>query len=76
MIEQRAQLDVTALTEYLAAQPDVIAAYLFGSRASGRARAGSDVDVAVLLDEEEDVAAGSAGHGTIPQFDGARLRAH
>jgi len=46
----------TALTEYLAAQPDVIAAYLFGSQATGRARAGSDVDVAVLLDEEDSVA--------------------
>lgn len=35
--------------EYLAAQPDVVAAYLFGSVAEGRARSQSDVDVAVLL---------------------------
>ena len=57
MIERRTQsVDVTALTEYLAAQPDVIAAYLFGSRVTGRARAGSDMDVAVLLNEEDSVA--------------------
>lgn len=57
MIERRTQsVDVTALTKYLAAQPDVIAAYLFGSRATGRARAESDVDVAVLLNEEDSAA--------------------
>lgn len=38
-----------ALLEYLAAQPDVVAAYLFGSVAQGRARPQSDVDIAVLL---------------------------
>jgi predicted nucleotidyltransferase len=32
----------------LAELPDIQAAYLFGSHAAGRARAGSDVDVAVL----------------------------
>ncbi len=37
------------LLEYLAAQPDVVAAYLFGSVAEGRARLQSDVDIAVLL---------------------------
>ena len=57
MIEQRTQsVDVTALTAYLAVQPDVTAAYLFGSRVTGRARAESDVDVAVLLNEEDNVA--------------------
>jgi predicted nucleotidyltransferase len=56
MTEQHTQLvNVTALTEYLAVQPDLIAVYLFGSRATGRARAESDVDVAVLLDEEDSV---------------------
>ncbi|RME36982.1 MAG: nucleotidyltransferase domain-containing protein, partial [Thermoflexia bacterium] len=35
------------LLEYLAAQPDVVAAYLFGSVAEGRARLQSDVDIAV-----------------------------
>ncbi len=34
----------------LPAEP-VLVAYLFGSRATGRARAGSDVDLAVLTDE-------------------------
>jgi len=57
MTEQHTQaVDLTALTAYLAAQSDVVAAYLFGSRATGRAREGSDVDVAVLLDEEDSVA--------------------
>lgn len=37
--------------DYLATQEDVVAAYLFGSRAQGRARAHSDVDIAVLLRE-------------------------
>jgi len=31
-------------------RPDVLAAYLFGSRARGTARADSDVDVALLVD--------------------------
>jgi predicted nucleotidyltransferase len=36
--------------EQLARDPRVIALYVFGSVASGRARPGSDVDLAVLLD--------------------------
>ena len=36
------------LTEILRSQPDVELAMLFGSMATGRAHAGSDVDVAVL----------------------------
>lgn len=57
MIERCSQsVDVTALTEYLAAQSDVIVAYLFGSRVTGRVRAESDMDVAVLLNEEDSVA--------------------
>jgi predicted nucleotidyltransferase len=39
----------------LGAQPDVAVAYLFGSRARGTARPGSDWDVAVLLDEPADL---------------------
>jgi len=31
--------------------PDVVAAYLFGSRAADRSRSGSDVDVALLMRE-------------------------
>ena len=40
------------LAERLAALPEVRLAYLFGSRARGRARADSDFDVAVLVDDE------------------------
>ena len=43
------QAVITALREYFAGRPDVVAAYLFGSVARDEARAGSDVDVAVLL---------------------------
>jgi predicted nucleotidyltransferase len=42
-------LNIEALVNCLAAQPDVLAAYLFGSYATGKARPESDVDVAVLL---------------------------
>ncbi len=49
---------VSALRRFFSGQADVIAAYLFGSRAAGRARPGSDVDVAVLLSED---LAGGAG---------------
>jgi predicted nucleotidyltransferase len=42
-------LNIEALVNCLAAQPDVLAAYLFGSYATGQARPQSDVDVAVLL---------------------------
>jgi predicted nucleotidyltransferase len=40
-----------ALSRALAGMGDVRLAFLFGSRARGRARADSDFDVAVLLDE-------------------------
>ncbi|MEW5762028.1 MAG: nucleotidyltransferase domain-containing protein [Bacillota bacterium] len=40
---------VEAAGRYLAAQPDVTAAYVFGSVAQGRCRSGSDLDVAVLF---------------------------
>lgn len=46
-------VSVAALIEYLSAQEDVLAAYLFGSQASGKAQPGSDVDVAVLLSQED-----------------------
>jgi predicted nucleotidyltransferase len=42
-------LNIEALVNCLAAQPDVLAAYLFGSCATGQARPESYVDVAVLL---------------------------
>jgi predicted nucleotidyltransferase len=44
---------VTAIGRALAPLPEVRAALLFGSRATGRARADSDVDVAVLLDLDQ-----------------------
>jgi len=46
-------LNVGRLVDYLATQPDVVAAYLFGSHATGKARPQSDVDVAVLLSQTD-----------------------
>lgn len=46
-------VSLAALIEYLSVQEDVLAAYIFGSQASGKARPGSDVDVAVLLSQED-----------------------
>ncbi|MGQ9498664.1 MAG: type VII toxin-antitoxin system MntA family adenylyltransferase antitoxin [Desulfotomaculales bacterium] len=40
---------VEAVSRYLAGQPDVTAAYVFGSVARGRHRPDSDLDVAVLF---------------------------
>jgi predicted nucleotidyltransferase len=40
-----------AIRDYVNRQPEVDAAYLFGSRAKGKERAASDVDVALLVDE-------------------------
>ncbi len=45
---------VAHVRDYLSTQEDVLAAYLFGSRAQGRARPQSDVDIAVLLREDLD----------------------
>jgi len=45
---------MSSLLEYLASQPDVVAAYVFGSVAQGRARPQSDVDIAVLLTADLD----------------------
>ena len=39
-----------AVSRCVAKRPEIQAAYVFGSVASGRARADSDVDVAVLID--------------------------
>jgi len=40
--------EMKLLTGWLAAQPGIMAAWLFGSRARGDARPASDVDIAVL----------------------------
>ncbi len=42
-------MDIDGMTAYLAGQPDIDAAYLYGSVARGQANALSDVDIAVLL---------------------------
>jgi len=38
------------IATYCDTRPEIVACYLFGSRAAGKERAGSDVDVAFLLD--------------------------
>ena len=42
---------VARLADALEEREEVLEAYLFGSRARGRQRPGSDVDVAVYVDE-------------------------
>ena len=51
------QLDEPALAAFLADQPDVVVAYLFGSLAQGRATPRSDVDIAILLADASDIVA-------------------
>ena len=43
------RLDEAGLVAFLATQPDVVAAYLFGSLAGGRVTPHSDVDIAILF---------------------------
>lgn len=45
------------LIDHFATQPEVVAVYLFGSQATGKAAQRSDVDVAVLLEDDFDLAA-------------------
>lgn|SRR5690606_18957505 len=45
------------LRAYLENQPEIDAAYLFGSHATGRATEGSDLDIAILIDESFDLRA-------------------
>jgi predicted nucleotidyltransferase len=51
-------LDEAGLVAFLATQPDIVAAYLFGSLAQGQATPRSDIDIAVLLTRVPDVLAG------------------
>jgi predicted nucleotidyltransferase len=51
------QVDESRLAAFLATQPDVIVAYLFGSLAQGRATPRSDVDVAIVLADASDALA-------------------
>jgi predicted nucleotidyltransferase len=39
-----------SISTYCATRPEIIACYLFGSRATGKERLGSDADIAFLLD--------------------------
>ncbi len=58
-----ADADVLAdrLRAFCVGQDDIVAAYLFGSAAEGKAGPLSDVDVAVLLDSSEPAGAGRLG---------------
>lgn len=42
------------IRDYFSSDPNVVAVYLFGSQARGRAKASSDIDLAVLLAEKPD----------------------
>lgn len=48
----RAEHSVDRIREVLQSTPGLVAAYLFGSAATGREHRESDIDVAVLLDRE------------------------
>jgi len=45
----KAEKILAAIKEHLLAQPDIAAAYLFGSAAQNRLRQASDIDIAVLF---------------------------
>lgn len=45
-------INLEDIRRFLSTQPDVIAAYLFGSVARGKAGPRSDIDIAVLLEED------------------------
>jgi predicted nucleotidyltransferase len=45
---------VDIVTAYCAERPEIVASYLFGSQASGKARPESDVDLAFLLNDSFD----------------------
>lgn|GEM_PF-271443 len=51
---QPPSLDEAGLLAFFATQPDIVAVYLFGSLAQGRATPRSDVDVAILLADASD----------------------
>ena len=50
MNDQFLQFNIDETSQYFSHQPDVVAAYLFGSVARGQATHLSDVDIAVLID--------------------------
>jgi predicted nucleotidyltransferase len=64
-------LDEAGLASFLTSQPDIAAAYLFGSLAEGRATPRSDVDIAVLLSHAPD-APGAATERRLQLMDDLR----
>jgi predicted nucleotidyltransferase len=56
-LDSKTAAALAAFSRCLQSEPEVAAAWLFGSRASGRARSDSDVDVAILLATKNDAAA-------------------
>ena len=44
---------IERITDVLSARPEILEAYLFGSRARGAGQAHSDVDIAVYVDEKK-----------------------
>ncbi len=57
----RAKLDVAALRRVLQRRPEIVAAYLYGSYATGRPNRQSDVDIAVVLREQRGRLAAAPG---------------
>ena len=51
-MDKSQRLDESQIKEYFATKNEVIAVYLFGSRAEGVARPDSDLDIAVLIKEQ------------------------
>jgi len=45
--------DIKGIIDYFKAREEVSALYLFGSVAKGTQNAGSDIDIAVLVDEKK-----------------------
>ena len=43
------------LQDYFASNPHIIRVFIFGSRAMNREKPGSDVDLAIISDESEDI---------------------
>lgn len=64
-------LDLPRITELLSATPGVAAAYVFGSVASGTARADSDVDIAILFTATPPHTLASARFALAGQFEAA-----
>ncbi len=51
-MDQSQRLDESQIKEYFVPKKEIIAVYLFGSRAEGVARPDSDLDIAVLVEKQ------------------------